>query len=105
MKLAPIRLGELAAAMAMDATTLTHNLQVLVALGGATVDAGSDARSRFVTPTAAGRAKRADAQRAWKRAQLNLSERLGAVRVAALHALIDDCLLRMNEAPAGAPDD
>ena len=59
VKLAPIRPGELATLMAMDASTLTRNLQVLVAQGWATVDAGIDARSRFVNPTAAGRAKRA----------------------------------------------
>ena len=99
MKLAPIRPGELATLMAMDASTLTRNLQVLVAQGWATVDAGIDARSRFVNPTAAGRAKRA-----WKRAQLSLNARLGAAQVAALHTLIDDCLLLMHEAPAGDTD-
>ena len=105
VKLAPIRPGELATLMAMDASTLTRNLQVLVAQGWATVDAGIDARSRFVNPTAAGRAKRADAQRAWKRAQLSLNARLGAAQVAALHTLIDGCLLLMHEAPAGDTDD
>ena len=65
--LAPIRPGELAT---MDASTLTRNLQVLVAQGWATVDAG-----------------------------------IGAAQVAALHTLIDDCLLLMHEAPAGDTDD
>jgi len=103
--LAPIRPGALADAMEMSASTLTRNLQVLVAQGWATVDEGADARSRFVNPTAAGRAKRTEAQRAWKRAQLGLNERLGPAQVAALHTLIDDCLLLMNEAPAGVTDD
>ncbi len=103
--LAPIRPGDLATAMAMDASTLTRNLQVLVAQGWATVDAGTDARSRFVNPTVAGRAKRTEAQRAWKRAQLSLNERLGAAHVAALHALIDDCLVLMNDTPAGDADE
>ena len=105
VKLAPIRPGELAAVMAMDASTLTRNLQVLVAQGWATVDAGTDARSRFVNPSAAGRAKRTEAQRAWKRAQLMLNEQLGPANVAALHALIDDCLLLMNDTPAGDSHD
>ncbi len=103
--LAPIRPGDLADAMQMSASTLTRNLQVLVAQGWATVDAGSDARSRFVNPTAAGRAKRGEAQRAWKRAQLSLNERLGAAHVAALHALIDDCLPLMSDLPAGDTND
>ena len=42
--------------------------------------------------TEAGRAKRAEAQREWKQAQLALNARLGEARVAALHALLDECL-------------
>lgn len=104
VKLAPIRPGELADAMEMDASTLTRNLQVLVAQGWATVGEGSDARSRLVQATAAGRAKRDEAQRCWKRAQLTLNERLGAERVAALHALLDDSLVLMNDATGGADE-
>jgi DNA-binding MarR family transcriptional regulator len=80
----------------MDASTLTRNLQPLVASGWAAVGPGADARSRLVTTTPAGRAKRAEAQREWKRAQLLLNEQLGTARVAALHALLDECLGRMN---------
>ena len=97
--LAPIRPGALADAMEMDASTLTRNLQVLVAQGWAEVGAGDDARSRAVTATPAGRAKRTEAQRAWKRAQLGLNERLGGAKVARLHALIDECLVLMNATP------
>lgn len=97
--LAPIRPGALADAMEMDASTLTRNLQVLVAQGWAEVGAGDDARSRIVTATPAGRAKRTEAQRAWKRAQLALNERLGDARVSRLHALIDECLVLMNATP------
>ena len=91
-RLGPIRPSDLAAAMTMDASTLTRNLQSLVAAGWAEVGPGADARSRLVMVTAAGRAKRAEAQREWKRAQLALNEQLGAARVAALHTLLDDCL-------------
>src|SRR5664279_442501 len=80
----PVRPGELARAMGMDASTLTRNLQPLVAQGWAALGPGADGRTRTVTTTAAGRAKRAEAQRAWKRAQLALNERLGTVRVAQL---------------------
>ena len=104
VKLGPVRPGELAAQMEMDASTLTRNLQPLVALGWAEVGAGDDGRSRFVTATDAGRDKRAEAQREWKRAQLSLNERLGVARVARLHALIDECLVLMNETPDSTGD-
>ncbi len=95
-RLGPIRPGELAAAMEMEASTLTRNLQPLVAQGWVEVGAGSDGRSRVVTVTPAGSAKRAEAQREWKRAQLALNRRLGEARVAELHALLDDCLAEMS---------
>jgi len=90
--LGPLRPGELAARMKLDASTLTRNLQPLIAAGWVELGPGEDARSRSVVATEAGRAKRAEAQRAWKQAQLALNARLGNQRVLALHALIDDCL-------------
>ena len=104
VKLAPVRPGELAAQMEMDASTLTRNLRPLVDQGWVVVGAGADGRSRCVTLTAAGRAKRIEAQREWKRAQTALNTRLGAGSVARLHALIDECLLAMNE-PADVAGD
>ena len=103
-KLGPVRPGELAAVMEMDASTLTRNLRPLVDQGWVVVGAGADGRSRCVTLTAAGRAKRIEAQREWKRAQTALNTRLGAGSVARLHALIDECLLAMNE-PADVAGD
>lgn len=92
VKLGPLRAGALAAAMQLDASTLTRNLQPLLQQGLVQVHAGDDARSRVIAATDAGRALRTEAQRAWKRAQLALNERLGIERVTALHALIDACL-------------
>ena len=100
----PVRPGELALQMDMDASTLTRNLQPLVALGWVEVGPGDDGRSRFVTVTAAGRAKRAEAQREWKRAQLALNARLGEASVVQLHALIDACLHAMNQRPEAQAD-
>ena len=94
--LGPLRPSDLAAAMAMEASTLTRNLQPLVANGWAEIGPGEDGRSRLVAITARGRAKRLEAQREWKRAQLALNERLGAARVAELHALLDDCLAALS---------
>lgn len=100
--LGPIRPGELAARMRLDASTLTRNLQPLIAAGWVEQGPGDDARSRSVVATEAGRAKRAEAQRAWKQAQLALNARLGNQRVAALHALLDDCLAALEH---GETDD
>lgn len=90
--LGPIRPGELAKRMQMDASTLTRNMQPLVANGWLKIGAGNDARSRLVEATEAGQAKRAEGQRAWKAAQIAVNERLGVNRVAALHELLDACI-------------
>ncbi|MEP7296240.1 MAG: MarR family winged helix-turn-helix transcriptional regulator [Burkholderiales bacterium] len=93
----PVRPGDLAAEMEMDASTLTRNLQPLVRQGWLAVGPGDDGRSRFVTLTPLGRDKRTEAQREWKRAQVAFNAEIGAERVARLHALIDECLALMNE--------
>jgi len=93
----PIRPGDLAKAMALDASTLTRNLRPLVAAGWLTVGAGTDDRSHLVAITQAGRDKRAEAQRRWKAAQDSLNELLGVERVVALHDLIDGSLQRFAE--------
>ena len=101
-QLEPVRPSDLAAGMEMDASTLTRNLQPLVAQGWLEVGPGDDGRSRFVTLTGAGREKRAEAQREWKRAQLAFNAEIGDARVARLHALIDECLALMNETTEGS---
>jgi DNA-binding MarR family transcriptional regulator len=88
----PIRPGDLAKAMALDASTLTRNLKPLVAAGWLTVGAGTDDRSHLVAITEAGREKRTEAQRRWKAAQEGLNDLLGVERVLALHKLIDGSL-------------
>lgn len=92
LKLGPIRPGELAQAMTMDASTLTRNLKPLIAAGWVELQAGPDGRSRSVSITLAGRDKRAEAQRRWRVAQESINALLGVERVAALHALVDDSL-------------
>lgn len=97
VRLGPIRPGELARRMQMDASTLTRNLQPLAAQGLLTIGAGSDARSRLVEATEAGIAKRTEGQRAWKAAQTALNERLGVERVVELHAMLDACIACLGE--------
>lgn len=102
LKLGPIRPGDLAEAMKMDASTLTRNLRPLVEAGWVSLEAGPDGRSRLVHITDAGRDKRAEAQRHWKAAQLALNEALGAQRVLALHALVDESMDLLAALPATA---
>lgn len=103
-RLAPVRPIDLAAAMTMDASTLTRNLRPLVEAGWATIGPGGDARSRLIEITAAGAAKRAVAQRCWRAAQEALNQQLGPERVAALHASIDDALARLSTPADGVTD-
>jgi len=92
MHVGPIRPGELAKAMGVDASTLTRNLKPMVAAGWLTQGEGSDARSRLVEITEDGRRKRAEAQRHRRTAQEKLNALLGVDRVLALHALVDESI-------------
>jgi DNA-binding MarR family transcriptional regulator len=92
LKLGPIAPGALARAMTMDASTLTRNLRPLLLAGWVELRPGADARSRSISITQAGRDKRAEAQRRWRVAQDGINAALGAGRVAALHALLDESL-------------
>jgi DNA-binding MarR family transcriptional regulator len=105
MRLGPIRPGDLAAAMTLDASTLTRNLKPLLAAGWLELAPGDDGRSRSVRITPAGRAKRDEAQRHWKAAQQALNAQLGVERVAALHALVDDSLALLEPATTGEDDE
>jgi DNA-binding MarR family transcriptional regulator len=96
-----IRPSDLAQRMRIDASTLTRNLQPLIAQGWLVLGPGEDARSRLVSVTESGRAKRAEGQRAWKQAQLALNERLGEARIVALHALLDECMRSLEEEAGG----
>lgn len=103
VRLGPLRPGELAQAMRLQPSSVTRNLQSLIAAGWVELGAGSDARSRSVSATAAGRAKRVQAQRRWKAAQLALNEAFGADRVVALHALLDQCMIALDADGATRP--
>ena len=105
LRLGPIRPGDLAAAMTMDASTLTRNLKPLVGAGWLELAPGEDGRSRSVRITPAGRDKRAEAQRHWKAAQLQLNQLLGVDAVAALHTLVDQSLERLDPLPEGDGDE
>ncbi len=105
VKLGPIRPGELARAMKMQASTLTRNLRPLVDAGWLELGPGADGRSRLVAATPAGREKRREAQRRWRVAQEGINAALGVARVLALHALVDECMDLLSPAAGGASDE
>lgn len=96
VKLGPIRAVDLARAMRMSTSTLSRNLQPLVAMELLVIEPGVDARSRLISATEQGRRKRAEAQRKWRVAQEGINQLLGVQRVLALHALIDESLEVLN---------
>lgn len=105
VKLGPVRPVDLARTMKVDASTLTRNLRPLLDAGLLELQPGPDARSRLVVATTAGREKRTEAQRRWRVAQESLNQRLGARRVVALHALLDECQDLLADLPEGEPDE
>jgi DNA-binding MarR family transcriptional regulator len=105
LKLGPVRPGDLARAMKIDASTLTRNLKPLIDAGWVTLDAGADGRSRLVNITPAGRDKRQEAQRRWRTAQESINQSLGVERVLALHALIDESMDLLSPLDNGEDDE
>jgi len=95
----PVRPVDLAASLHMTASTLSRNLHVLVDAGWLRIGDGPDARSRLVSITEAGSAQRRAARVHWRRAQQSLVALLGADRVAALHALVEESLPLLAPAP------
>ena len=105
VNLGPLRPGDLARHLRMDASTLSRNLQPMVTQGWLTIGAGPDARSRLVAATAQGHIKREEACRAWRQAQLTLNKRLGDTCVTALHNLLDSCIQALDNQADDTPQD
>jgi DNA-binding MarR family transcriptional regulator len=99
-KLGPLQPSELAAHMALEPSSLSRNLQPLIARGWVLVGPGNNQRSRTLSLSDSGRAKRAEARSAWKSAQLAFNARLGVERVVRLHDLLDECLTLMADGTA-----
>jgi DNA-binding MarR family transcriptional regulator len=104
VKLGPIRAVDLAGVMRMSTSTLSRNLQPLIASGWIEANAGDDARSRLITATPAGQTKRTEAQRKWRVAQESINATLGTERVLALHTLIDASLALLSPLASGDDD-
>ena len=98
----PQSLLALADRLELDRTTLTRNLQPLVAAGWVEAARGPDARQKLFVLTAAGSRRRAAARAAWKTAQAELEAQLGPAFIANLHAQLDHALALLKPA---LPDD
>ncbi|WP_372012357.1 MarR family winged helix-turn-helix transcriptional regulator [Pseudoxanthomonas sp. 10H] len=85
----PRTLGELAARLGMDRTTLTRNVQPLLRAGWLDEARGADPRQRVLSVTAAGRACLETARPLWRRAQQRVDALLGAAIRDRLHADLD----------------
>ncbi len=104
VRMGPVRSVDLAAAMHMEASTLSRNLRPLIAEGWVQLHSGADARTHAVVATPAGLAKRAEAQRRWRAAQETVNDLLGAPQVMALHGLIDSALQRLDTQAEPEPE-
>ncbi len=94
----PIKPGALAQAMELSASTLSRNMQPLVAQGLLTLGDGVDARSRLLSITPEGKKLCKLAGRRWQEAQSTLGQRVGVMQLAALHGMLDSTLLSLEQA-------
>lgn len=105
VRMSAARSVEVAQALQLQPSSLSRNLRPLVHEGWVEFQPGEDARSHRLVATPAGLAKREQAQRQWKAAQLQVNALLGSARVVALHALIDELLLAMDGLDDGPPEE
>jgi DNA-binding MarR family transcriptional regulator len=99
LRLQPVRPGELARALGIDPSTLTRNLKPLLAASWVEMGPGTDARTRAIRITRAGRAKQAEAQQLLLAARRSMDEKLGARRITQLKALMNESLDILAVAP------
>jgi len=81
----PTPIGAYAEVMAMDRTTLTRNIKLLLATGLMTLSPGPDRRTRALTLTAEGKAMVRRAYPTWRAAEMEVREALGTKATTALH--------------------
>ncbi len=83
-------IGELADALVMDRGALTHNLKPLERDGFVDISVDpNDRRNRLIALTAAGRAKLAESEVLWARAQGGFETAFGAAKSASLRKALE----------------
>jgi DNA-binding MarR family transcriptional regulator len=83
-----VRIAKLARALAMDRTTLGHNLRPLLREQWLTMEVGEDRRARVVQLTPAGKRKVKECARAWNRAQALFEEKFGSDQAADMRRIM-----------------
>lgn len=95
------RMSELARAQLLDRTALSRTLDPLVERGFVAIEPGRDARTREVSLTRAGARAIRDAEPHWKRAQAQVSEKIGPARLDDLIATLA-AVEQLHPGPGGA---
>jgi DNA-binding MarR family transcriptional regulator len=85
----PIKPTVLAQNMGLSTSTLSRNMQPLIAQGWLSLGDGVDARSRTLWITPSGRKVFLQAAKHWQQAQTSLGEQVGLKNLATLHCMID----------------
>jgi DNA-binding MarR family transcriptional regulator len=88
----PIKPSDLAKVMELSASTLSRNVQPLIAQGLLVMGQGSDARSRLLSITPDGKKLWIQAGKRWQGAQVVLGQQMGVAQLAALHGMLDSAL-------------
>ena len=88
----PTSPSNLALHMELDKSTLTRNLLPLLEAGLVIQDIATDARSKLISLTQAGRDKYTEADLHWNVAEKTIGEILGTERINAIHTLVDESL-------------
>ena len=84
------RISHLADALLLDRTALSRTLDPLLERGLVSIVSGRDARTREASLTRAGAKALRAAQPHWKRAQVQVANKLGAARLEALIATLGE---------------
>jgi DNA-binding MarR family transcriptional regulator len=88
----PIQPTELASIMGLSTSTLSRNMQPLIAQGWLAMGAGVDARSRILMLTPGGKQVFLRAAARWQKAQQTLATQIGVEDLATLHCMIDSAV-------------
>jgi DNA-binding MarR family transcriptional regulator len=88
----PIKPTDLAFVMGLSTSTLSRNMQPLIAQGWLAINAGVDARSRILMLTPSGKQVFLRAAKRWQEAQQTLGTQVGFNQLATLHCMIDSAI-------------
>jgi DNA-binding MarR family transcriptional regulator len=94
---APRVLGDFAAELGMDRSTLTRNARPLIDAGLLREARGEDARQRVIAITAAGKRRLAQAKPRWERAQLETQALIGVAMTTRINNDLDALHARFAE--------